>query len=198
MPLPLSDWLVRIQQQHPQAIAMGLDPVRAVVERMGLSRPAPCVITVAGTNGKGSTEHRKFKRPFRAACAVARGGASVGLAVVGASSESASPGGWGFGSAVRCDFPPLTDSGPSAALRARGRIGWSCGFRLGVVADSAIMRPPRAVRALPAGSALAPSRRALRSGRGWRGWLWVLRCWRRCAPSRRSGCRFSRRYQTRA
>ena len=55
MPLPLSDWLVRTQQQHPQAIAMGLDRVRAVVERMGLGRPAPCVITVAGTNGKGST-----------------------------------------------------------------------------------------------------------------------------------------------
>ena len=64
----------------------------------------------------------------------------MGLAVVGASSESASPGGWGFGSALRCDFPPVTDSGPSAALRARGRIGWGCGFRLGVVADSAITR----------------------------------------------------------
>jgi len=50
----------------------------------------------------------------------------VGLAVVGASSESASPGGWGFGSAVRCDFPPVTDSGPSAALRARCRCEWSC------------------------------------------------------------------------
>lgn len=56
----------------------------------------------------------------------------MGLAVVGASSEGASPGGWGFCSAVRRDFPPVTDSGPSAALPARGRIGWGCGFRLGV------------------------------------------------------------------
>jgi len=35
-----------------------------------------------------SREHRKFKRHFRAVCAVARGGASVGLAVVGASLQS--------------------------------------------------------------------------------------------------------------
>jgi len=56
MPLPLSDWLVRIQQQHPQAIAMGLDRVRAVAQAMGLApKPAPVVITVGGTNGKGST-----------------------------------------------------------------------------------------------------------------------------------------------
>ena len=55
MPLPLSDWLDRIQRQHPQAIAMGLERVRTVADAMGLGTPAPCVITVAGTNGKGST-----------------------------------------------------------------------------------------------------------------------------------------------
>lgn len=56
MPLPLSDWLCRIQQQHPQAIAMGLERVRVVAQAMGLAgKPAPCVITVGGTNGKGST-----------------------------------------------------------------------------------------------------------------------------------------------
>lgn len=55
MPATLSDWLVRIQQQHPQAIAMGLERVREVAAAMGVTRPAPCVITVAGTNGKGST-----------------------------------------------------------------------------------------------------------------------------------------------
>jgi len=56
MPLPLSDWLLRIQQQHPQAIAMGLERVRAVAGAMRLaSKPAPVVITVGGTNGKGST-----------------------------------------------------------------------------------------------------------------------------------------------
>ena len=56
MRLTLSDWLLRIQQRHPQAIAMGLDRVRAVAQAMGLgAKPAPCVITVGGTNGKGST-----------------------------------------------------------------------------------------------------------------------------------------------
>lgn len=55
MPLTLSDWLLRIQQQHPQAIAMGLERARAVAQAMGLGKPAPCVITVGGTNGKGST-----------------------------------------------------------------------------------------------------------------------------------------------
>ena len=56
MPLPLADWLVRIQQQHPQAIAMGLERVRTVAQALGLApKPAPCVITVGGTNGKGST-----------------------------------------------------------------------------------------------------------------------------------------------
>lgn len=56
MPPPLSDWLLRIQQQHPQAIAMGLERVRAVAAAMRLApKPAPCVITVGGTNGKGST-----------------------------------------------------------------------------------------------------------------------------------------------
>lgn len=56
MPLSLADWLVRIQQQHPQAIAMGLERVRTVAQAMGLApKPAPVVITVGGTNGKGST-----------------------------------------------------------------------------------------------------------------------------------------------
>lgn len=56
MPRTLTDWLVHLQQQHPQAIAMGLDRVRTVAQAMRLApRPAPCVITVGGTNGKGST-----------------------------------------------------------------------------------------------------------------------------------------------
>jgi len=55
MPRPLTDWLAYIERQHPRAIAMGLDRVREVAARMGLSRPARQVITVGGTNGKGST-----------------------------------------------------------------------------------------------------------------------------------------------
>src|SRR5690606_33256566 len=51
----LQQWLAHIARQHPKAIEMGLDRVREVAGRLGLSRPATQVITVAGTNGKGST-----------------------------------------------------------------------------------------------------------------------------------------------
>ncbi|WOS43032.1 bifunctional tetrahydrofolate synthase/dihydrofolate synthase [Xanthomonas rydalmerensis] len=51
----LSEWLAYIERQHPQDIAMGLERVRAVAARMRLTRPAKHVITVGGTNGKGST-----------------------------------------------------------------------------------------------------------------------------------------------
>jgi dihydrofolate synthase/folylpolyglutamate synthase len=51
----LADWLAYIERQHPGSIAMGLDRVRVVAQRMRLRRPAGRVITVAGTNGKGST-----------------------------------------------------------------------------------------------------------------------------------------------
>ncbi|PPU92961.1 bifunctional tetrahydrofolate synthase/dihydrofolate synthase [Xanthomonas albilineans] len=54
-PVTLSDWLTYIEQQHPLAIAMRLERLRAVAARMGLTRPAKRVITVGGTNGKGST-----------------------------------------------------------------------------------------------------------------------------------------------
>lgn len=51
----LSQWLDTIQALHPSEIDLGLQRVRAVAARLGLTRPAPLVITVAGTNGKGST-----------------------------------------------------------------------------------------------------------------------------------------------
>lgn len=51
----LTQWLDYIQRQHPRSIDLGLDRVRAVASRLGLGRPAAEVITVAGTNGKGST-----------------------------------------------------------------------------------------------------------------------------------------------
>lgn len=51
----LASWLARLEQQHPRAIDLGLDRVRAVHARLGLGRPARHVVTVGGTNGKGST-----------------------------------------------------------------------------------------------------------------------------------------------
>ena len=50
----LSDWLVHCERLHPVTIDMGLERVKAVAARMNFGFACP-VITVAGTNGKGST-----------------------------------------------------------------------------------------------------------------------------------------------
>jgi dihydrofolate synthase/folylpolyglutamate synthase len=50
----LQDWLTHCEALHPTTIDLGLDRVRAVAHRLGLRIQVP-VITVAGTNGKGST-----------------------------------------------------------------------------------------------------------------------------------------------
>src|SRR5665811_65016 len=54
-PATLADWLDHQQRVHPRAIALGLDRVREVWTRLGAPAPAPVVITIGGTNGKGST-----------------------------------------------------------------------------------------------------------------------------------------------
>ncbi len=53
--MTLDEWLAYIERQHPKSIDMGLDRVREVGGRLALGRPARHVITVGGTNGKGST-----------------------------------------------------------------------------------------------------------------------------------------------
>ena len=50
----LDDWLRHCEQLHPRNIDMGLERVREVADRMALRFDCP-VVTVAGTNGKGST-----------------------------------------------------------------------------------------------------------------------------------------------
>ena len=50
----LAGWLEYIERQHPQSIALGLERAGRVLERMALRLDCP-VITVGGTNGKGST-----------------------------------------------------------------------------------------------------------------------------------------------
>ncbi len=54
-PQTLDLWLERLEQLHPVGIDLGLERIGRVADAMGLERPAKCVITVAGTNGKGST-----------------------------------------------------------------------------------------------------------------------------------------------
>ncbi len=51
----LADWLEQQQQSHPSAIDLTLERVREVARRLELLTPAYRVITVGGTNGKGST-----------------------------------------------------------------------------------------------------------------------------------------------
>jgi dihydrofolate synthase/folylpolyglutamate synthase len=51
---PLGEWLSYIERQHPKTIALGLDRVREVFSRLNIKIQCP-VLTVAGTNGKGST-----------------------------------------------------------------------------------------------------------------------------------------------
>jgi len=53
-PTSLAAWLARCERLHPKEIDMTLARVHQVTERLGLSFDVP-VITVAGTNGKGST-----------------------------------------------------------------------------------------------------------------------------------------------
>ncbi|MCO7521412.1 MULTISPECIES: bifunctional tetrahydrofolate synthase/dihydrofolate synthase [unclassified Pseudomonas] len=51
----LGDWLAYLEQLHPSAIDMGLERSQQVLARLGLGKLAPRVVTVTGTNGKGST-----------------------------------------------------------------------------------------------------------------------------------------------
>lgn len=50
----LAEWLAHCERLHPKTIELGLERVQAVAQRLGLRFDCP-VVTVAGTNGKGST-----------------------------------------------------------------------------------------------------------------------------------------------
>ncbi|MDC1436429.1 bifunctional tetrahydrofolate synthase/dihydrofolate synthase [Gammaproteobacteria bacterium] len=51
----VSDWLAYLETLHPDEIELGLDRVRTVAAELNLDFSAKTVITIAGTNGKGST-----------------------------------------------------------------------------------------------------------------------------------------------
>ena len=54
LPQDLAGWLRYIEALHPKSIAMGLERVAVVKQRLGLTPRFPIII-VGGTNGKGST-----------------------------------------------------------------------------------------------------------------------------------------------
>jgi dihydrofolate synthase/folylpolyglutamate synthase len=68
----LAQWLSFQEQLHPQTIDMTLGRVTLVARRLGVEQPSWPVITVAGTNGKGSTV-------THIAALLKAGGARVGL-----------------------------------------------------------------------------------------------------------------------
>jgi dihydrofolate synthase/folylpolyglutamate synthase len=53
MPNTLADWLAYLETLHPKTIALGLERVAQVKQRLDLNPDFP-IITVGGTNGKGS------------------------------------------------------------------------------------------------------------------------------------------------
>ena len=54
LPTTLADWLERCERLHPKEIDMTLERSQRVAARLGLAFEVP-VVSVAGTNGKGST-----------------------------------------------------------------------------------------------------------------------------------------------
>lgn len=52
---PLATWLSYLENLHNTTIDLGLARIQQVATALGITKPAPTVITVAGTNGKGTT-----------------------------------------------------------------------------------------------------------------------------------------------
>ncbi|WP_423823942.1 bifunctional tetrahydrofolate synthase/dihydrofolate synthase [Salinisphaera sp. SPP-AMP-43] len=110
VPSTLEQWLDYQLSLHSREIELGLDRVRTVAERLDLLAPRHRTITVAGTNGKGST--------------VALIGGLLGQRCrVGAYT---SPHLWRYNERVAVDGEPATDAALVAAFetieRARGDI----------------------------------------------------------------------------
>ncbi|HMM44215.1 MAG TPA: bifunctional tetrahydrofolate synthase/dihydrofolate synthase [Candidatus Macondimonas sp.] len=118
----LAGWLAHLEGLHPREIELGLDRVRAVYEAMGQPRPAHQVITVAGTNGKGSSV--AFLEAILAAA-----GRRVG--------SYTSPHLWRYNERVRLNGVPVDDAALCAAFarveQARGEISLSY-FEFGTLA----------------------------------------------------------------
>jgi dihydrofolate synthase/folylpolyglutamate synthase len=51
----LDDWLTRLEQMQPDRIELGLARISRVAAAAGLDKPPFRIVTVGGTNGKGST-----------------------------------------------------------------------------------------------------------------------------------------------
>ena len=54
-PANLEQWLSWQETLHPKSMDLGLERLAIVLERLGHQHPSYTIITVAGTNGKGSS-----------------------------------------------------------------------------------------------------------------------------------------------
>ena len=71
MPPTLADWLTYLETLHPKTIALGLERVEQVKQRLHLNPDFP-IIVVGGTNGKGSVcamlEEMLYAAGYRVGC----------------------------------------------------------------------------------------------------------------------------------
>lgn len=54
--MSIESWITKLESLQPDTIKLGLERVNSVAKTMQLQHPAAKVITIAGTNGKGSTQ----------------------------------------------------------------------------------------------------------------------------------------------
>lgn len=98
----LADWLARLEARAPESrIDLGLDRVSKVLDRLGVALNSRPVITVAGTNGKGSVV------AFLEQSALAAGYRTFAYS---------SPHLFKFGERMRCDGRPAPDEAIVASL----------------------------------------------------------------------------------
>ncbi len=117
LPVTLPEWLDYLMQGHVTAIDLGLERVLPVAEQLEVVRPDVPVITVAGTNGKGSTS-------TLIACMLQAAGYRVGL--------YQSPHIFQFNERVKINQQPVSDEKLTAAFsvveRARHQTGLTLSF----------------------------------------------------------------------
>lgn len=53
--MSLAEWLTYLETLHPNEIELGLERIRVVADKLNLDFSSKTVITIGGTNGKGST-----------------------------------------------------------------------------------------------------------------------------------------------
>ena len=98
----LGFWLSKIQSTHFKSWDLGLERVEAVGRALGVLRPAPVVLLVAGTNGKGST--CEYLSEFGI-----RSGLKVG--------KSTSPHIFRFNERIQVNNTPMSDEKIASALK---------------------------------------------------------------------------------